>query len=119
MSLWMVFLPSILSNGPLHLGAISKLAEGTLDPIIYVIDKDAEEHQSQDGPPGNNWFPPGHKTVDHSPLAMTIQPILYTPNSPAASSTSLQFRDKNEVWDYDKVLAQVQAEDISCPSFVH
>ena len=31
-------------------GFVCKLAEGTLDSIIYVTDKDVEEHQSQDQP---------------------------------------------------------------------
>ena len=29
-------------------GVIRKLSEGTLDPTVCVIDKDVEEHQSQD-----------------------------------------------------------------------
>ena len=31
-----------------QLGVILKLAEGSLDAIVYVIDKDIEEHRSQD-----------------------------------------------------------------------
>jgi len=31
-----------------QLGVIHKLAEGSLDAIVYVIDKDIEEHRSQD-----------------------------------------------------------------------
>ena len=37
-------------NCTTQLGAICKLAEGALDAIVYVIDKDVEEHQSQDRP---------------------------------------------------------------------
>ena len=37
-------------NCTTQLGVIRKLAEGALDAIIYVIDKDVEEHQSQDRP---------------------------------------------------------------------
>jgi len=33
-----------------QLGAISKLAEGALYPIIYFTDKDVEEYESQDQP---------------------------------------------------------------------
>ena len=33
-----------------QLGVICKLAEGSLDAIIYVIDEDVEEHRSQDQP---------------------------------------------------------------------
>jgi len=34
-----------------QLGIIHKLAEGALDPIIYVTDQDVEEHWSQDRSP--------------------------------------------------------------------
>jgi len=33
-------------NCTTQLGVVSRLAEGTLYPIIYVIDKDVEEHWS-------------------------------------------------------------------------
>ena len=35
-------------NCTAQLGVISKLVEGALDAIVYVTDKDVEEHQSQD-----------------------------------------------------------------------
>ena len=42
-------IPSFYSiNCTTQLGVICKLAEGVLNAIVYVIDKDAEEHQSQD-----------------------------------------------------------------------
>lgn len=40
-------------------------------------------------------------------------------NSPAFKSLSLQFRDKNAIWDQIKGLAEVQVGNISCPSCVH
>lgn len=50
---------------------------------------------------------------------MTIQPILYPPNSTPFKFISHQLRDKDVVWDYIKGLAQAQVDDICCPSFVH
>ena len=91
-----------------------KLAESALDPIIYVLDKDVKEHWSQDKHLGvtAHYQPPlGHKVIDYSPLAVTFQPILYPPNSPPFKFVSLQFRDKGEVGDRIKDLAEVQLED--------
>lgn len=65
------------------------------------------------------WPPFGHRALDSNPLAMTTQPILYSPCIPAYKSLSLQFRDKDMVWDHVKVLAQVQGDYINCPSFAH
>ena len=48
----MVLLPSIVSAAPL---VISKLSEGTPNPTVNVIDKDAEEYSSHDWPLGTNF----------------------------------------------------------------
>ena len=56
-----------------------------------------------------------HIVIDHSTLAATIQPIIYLPNSSDFKSISLHFKDKDVV----KGLAEGQADDISCLSFVH
>ena len=83
-----------------QLGVIRKLAEGALDAIVCVIDKDVEEHSSQDRPLENticDWPPPGHRVTDHNPLAATIQMFLYPLSSPAFKSISLQFRVKDVV----------------------
>ncbi|KAK4825071.1 hypothetical protein QYF61_023075, partial [Mycteria americana] len=45
-SLWMAFRPSGV-NRTAQLGVICKLAEGALDPTVYVIDEDIEQHWSQ------------------------------------------------------------------------
>lgn len=81
---------STVSTAPLII--ISKLAWGTLDPTIYVIDKDVEKQWSQDGLLGDitqEWPPTGHRAVDNNPLATTIQSILYPPSSPVFKSVSL------------------------------
>jgi len=40
-------------NCTTQLGVIRKLAVGTLNPSVYVSDKDVEEQQSQEGSLGN------------------------------------------------------------------
>lgn len=64
---------------------MSSSPEGILKPIIYVTDKDVEQHQSQvrlledttrDQPPR------GHRAIYNSLLIVTIQPLLYPSNCP-------------------------------------
>jgi len=88
-----------------QLDVISKLAEGTLNPTVYVTDKDVEEH----------WFktdPTPLTTSLHldaepltEPLATIIQSVLYLPNGPIFKSIYPQFRYKDVVWDHVKGLA--------------
>jgi len=89
-----------------------KLAEGALSPTVCVVDEDVEVYWSQDRPQRDTTHgspPPGHGAFDPNPLAATIQPVLYTPNSPPFEPTPLQFRDKSVGWDHIKGLAQVIA----------
>ena len=72
-----------------QLGVNSKYPEGTLSPAVYVIDKDVEEHQSEDRPLGyttRDQPPLGHRANDNNPLAMIskqlfmhliVQPSIY------------------------------------------
>ena len=102
-------------NCTTQFGVISKLAEGALDSIVDVIDKDVKEHRSQDRPQEDTaryWPPPGHGTVDRHPLSVSFQPISYPTSGPPIKSTSLQFGDKDVVGDYVKGLDQVQVNDI-------
>jgi len=118
----MVSLPFYCIDCTTQLSIISKLAEVTLNPTVYVTDKDVEEHQFQDKlleDTACDQLPPGHRAIDHNPLVMATQPILYSLNSPLFKSPSLQFRDKDMVQDNIKGLAQVLADNVSCPSFVH
>jgi len=83
---------------------------------------DIEEHQAQDRPLSDTACdqpPAGLRAIDSNLLATTLQPILYSLISPAFKSILLRLRDKDAVWDHIKSLAQVQADDISCPSFAH
>ena len=55
-----------------QLGVICKLAEGSLDPTVYVIDKDIKQYQTQNRPLRNTTHhrpPPGHRAIDHQPLS--------------------------------------------------
>ena len=102
----MVSLPSAVSTVPL--GVISKLAEGTLSLIIYVIDKDVRECTFQVASlmdTAHHWPPSGHRAISHKPLALTFEPIPYPPNSLPFKSISFQFRNKDVVGDHVKGLA--------------
>lgn len=64
----------------IQLGVICKFTESALNPITFVIDKDVEEHWSQDRPHGDTTCdqpPPEHRTIDHSPLSVKIQLFIY------------------------------------------
>ena len=54
-----------------------------------------------------------------NPLAASSQPILNSLNSPSVKSIPLQFREKDVVRDHVKGFAEVQVDDICCPSPVH
>ena len=47
------------------------------------------------------------------------QPIPYSLNCLPFKSVSLQFRDKDVMWDHIKGCTEVQVDDISCPSFIY
>ena len=38
-----------------QLGVVCRLAEGALNPIVYVTDEDSEKHRSQDRPLRDMW----------------------------------------------------------------
>lgn len=64
-------------NCTTRLGIITKFAEGALSPTVSVLNVDnVEEHCSQDRAledTTHHWPQPGHRTIDHKPLAVTIQ----------------------------------------------
>jgi len=112
---WIASPPSALSSAPLSsVSSADLLRVHSIPSSISLIKK------SQDRPQWDTIHhqpPPGHRTIDHNPLAVTFQPIPYSPNSPPLKSMSLQFRDK--VRDHDKGLAELQVDDIRCLLFVH
>lgn len=100
--------PKSLSSGLLSMSSLSA-----------VINKIAGISVLQDRPLGDtthDWSPPGHRAVAHSPLAATIQPVLYPLNRPAFKSITLQFRDKDVVQDHVNRLAQVYINTAFAPS---
>jgi len=63
--------PSLLLCQLHYFGVSKKLAEGTLDPTVYVICKDIEEHWFQNRPLEDNTRdqpPLGHRAIDNNPL---------------------------------------------------
>ncbi|TRZ08094.1 hypothetical protein HGM15179_019012 [Zosterops borbonicus] len=97
-------------NCTTHIAVIYKLAESVLDPTVYVIDEDIKEHQFQDRARRDTIChqpPPGHRAIDHKSLAASIQPIPYPLNSPLLKPMSVQFRDKDVIWDHVKSLTEV------------
>lgn len=50
--------------------------------------------------------------IEHNPVAANFQPILYPSNSLPFKFISLQFRDKDVLWDPVKSLAEVEVDDI-------
>lgn len=69
---------------------------------VCVIDGNIEEHPSwATALRGTTCHqrPPGHGALDHSSLAMSIQPIPYPLGAPPFKSMSLQFGDPGCHWD--------------------
>lgn len=63
-------------NSTTQLDISRKPSESSLTLIIYVIDKDIKEYQSQDRclvQTAHPWLRPGHRTINHNPLAATLQ----------------------------------------------
>lgn len=115
-------LPFCCVNCTIQIGIIVKLAEGTLHPSDFVVDKDVEEQWSQEGPLGNStrdWHPPGHRAIENNPLAMATQTIICPPNSPVFKSIPLKFREQDMAWDHIKGFAEFQVGNTSHHSFVH
>ncbi|TRZ08585.1 hypothetical protein HGM15179_018521 [Zosterops borbonicus] len=71
-----------------------KLDEGALNPTVYVIDEDIEQHWSQDRALRDTTHhqpPPGYRTIDHNSLAVSIQPITFLLKSPL-------FKPMSPIW---------------------
>ena len=103
-------------------GVPRKLAEGALNLILDVINKDFEEYQSQNRLLEDTAHHQLHLDIEPlttTPLSAAFQPFPYLLDSPPFKSISLQFRDKDVLGDHVKGLAQVQVYDISCLFFVH
>ncbi|GAB0181768.1 hypothetical protein GRJ2_000642100 [Grus japonensis] len=67
-------------NTPAQLGAICKLTEGALDPLVQIIDKDIEENLPQCRALGNTTCDQpstGFNSIHHNSLGPAIQPVFY------------------------------------------
>ncbi|KAK4832092.1 hypothetical protein QYF61_020707 [Mycteria americana] len=95
-----------LQRVPTQLGLISKPAEGALNPTVHVANEDQPLRNAT-----RHWSPLGHRAVDHNSLSATIQPMPYPPSGLSVKSMSLQFRDKDVMWDSVKCFAQVRVDD--------
>jgi len=79
-------------NHTAQLGVISKLAGGVSSPINHGTDNDVKEYYSRGRPLGNaacHKPPLGHKSINHSPLTVAFQPILFPLSSPPFKSIHL------------------------------
>jgi len=100
-------------------GVTSKLAEGALNTTVHVADKNIIQHWSQYPPlrkAACHWSPLGHQATDRKSMGLTSQPV---PSGPSIKSVSCQYRDKKVVQGSVKCFAQVQVDNIRCPSLIH
>lgn len=58
------------------------------------------------------WLTAGRRTIDHNSLPVSIQSILYLLSSSSIKSMSLQFGDKDIMWDHTEGLTELYADDI-------
>jgi len=92
-------------NRTTQFGVIFKLAKGELSPTVHVTNKDVKQPRSQYQSQRNvtcHLFPLGHRAIDCNSSSVTIQS---NPNVPSIKFMSLQFRDKNVMWDSVKCFA--------------
>ncbi|KAK4807083.1 hypothetical protein QYF61_018424 [Mycteria americana] len=67
-------------NTPTQLGVICKLAEGALNPLVQIIDKDIKQNWPQHRALGNTACdrpPTGVNSIHHHSLGPAIQPVFY------------------------------------------
>ncbi|KAK4823254.1 hypothetical protein QYF61_000221 [Mycteria americana] len=85
-------------NTPAQLGVICKLTEGTLNPLVQIIDKDIKQDWPQHRPLGNTACdlpPTGVNSIRHDSLGLAIQPVLYPAKSTPVQAMSSQFLQEN------------------------
>lgn len=118
-SLWMALKEWMCVDCITQLGVISKSEDGALNPAIHVTNK---QHWSPYWPPRNtthDWSTLGYGAIDHKILNANVQPTPYPPSGPSAKSMSLQFGDRDVVWDSIEYFTQLQVEGIRCSFFIH
>lgn len=108
-SLYKASRPSVVSPAPLSFVPSADLLQVHSIPLS-VFDEDTEEHQSQGSaledtthhPPA-----PGHRDMHHNSLSASIQPVPYPLNSPSVKFMSIQYEDKDVIWDHIKDFTEV------------
>ncbi|KAK4831026.1 hypothetical protein QYF61_014914 [Mycteria americana] len=87
-------------NTPAQLGVICKLAEGALDPLIQIIDKDIKQncpqHRALENTPCDR-PPTGVNSIHHHSLGPAIQTVFYPVKSTPVQAMSSQFLQENAV----------------------
>ncbi|KAK4825916.1 hypothetical protein QYF61_003411 [Mycteria americana] len=85
-------------NTPTQLGVVCKLTEGTLDPLIQIIDKDIKKKWPQYSALGNTTCdrpPTGFNSIHHNSLGLAIQPVFHPVKSTPVQAMSSQFLQEN------------------------
>ncbi|KAK4831631.1 hypothetical protein QYF61_018571 [Mycteria americana] len=85
-------------NTPTQLGVVCKLAEGALDPLIQIIDKDVKQNWPQHRALGNTACdrpPTGVNSIHHHSLGPAVQLVLYPAKSTPIQAMSSQFLQEN------------------------
>ncbi|GAB0183302.1 hypothetical protein GRJ2_000795500 [Grus japonensis] len=100
---------------PTQPGVICKLTEGTLDPLIQIIDKDIKENWPQYQALGNtacDWPPVGFNCFHHNSLGPAIQVVFNPAKRMPTQAMSSQFLQENAVGNGDKGFTKVQVDNI-------
>ena len=100
-----------------HLGVISSLAEGALNPTVSVTEEDIKEYWPRPG--GHQSSLISIQTLSHNSLNLILQPVFLPSDSPPIKCISFQFDEKDAVRHCVKGLADVEIDDISVSSLVH
>ena len=100
-----------------HLGVISSIAKGALNPTVSVTEEDIKEYWPRPG--GHQSSLISIQTLSHNSLNLILQPVFLPSNSPPIKCVSFQFDEKDVVWHCVKGLAEVEIDDISVSSLVH
>lgn len=61
----------------------------------------------------------GHRTTNHSSLALSLKTVPYPLNGPPFKSVSSQFGDKYVIWDHVKDLTEIHVDDTDWSSLIN
>lgn len=98
----MTFFYCVISTAPLRLMSSANSLRIHSIPLSKPVIKMLKGTGSSLEVTTHIWPPLGHRSIDHNSLPVTIQPILYPPNTPSFKYMSLKFRDKDVVGTISK-----------------